>query len=99
MGKTTLIKEICKKTNVVSEMSSPTFSIVNEYITTSGKKIYHFDLYRIKKVNELSEIGFQEYIDSNNYCFIEWPEILPEIDNVFEINLSLAGEKRTIEFN
>jgi tRNA threonylcarbamoyladenosine biosynthesis protein TsaE len=99
MGKTTLIKEICKKMNVTSEMSSPTFSIVNEYITTSGTRLFHFDLYRIKKTEELNEIGFQEYIGSKNYCFIEWPEILPELDSVFKIKLSSIGEKRLLEYN
>jgi tRNA threonylcarbamoyladenosine biosynthesis protein TsaE len=99
MGKTTLIKEICKKNGVVSEMSSPTFSIVNEYLTLTGKKIFHFDLYRLKKTQELIEIGIFEYLDSGNYCFIEWPEILPEMENVFKINLSSEENKRIAEFN
>lgn len=99
VGKTTLIKEICKIFKVVDEMSSPTFSIINEYLTADRKKIYHFDLYRIKNIEELNQLGISEYLDSGNYCFIEWPEILPELENIFKIELSLVDDKRKIEFN
>ncbi len=82
VGKTTLIKEICKQLGVIDSMSSPTFSVVNEYKTNDNKIIYHFDLYRIKNIEECFDLGMEEYIYSNNYCFIEWPEIalplLPE---------------------
>ena len=81
-GKTTLIKEICKQMGVVDTMSSPTFSVVNEYHTSDNKIIYHFDLYRIKNIEECFDLGMEEYVYSGNYCFIEWPEIalplLPE---------------------
>ncbi|MFN5184072.1 MAG: tRNA (adenosine(37)-N6)-threonylcarbamoyltransferase complex ATPase subunit type 1 TsaE [Bacteroidota bacterium] len=81
-GKTTLIKSICKKLGAIENLSSPSFSIINEYKTGTGEYIYHMDLYRIKNKQELLEIGFDEYIYSDEYCFIEWPEIakdyLPE---------------------
>ncbi|HXU28412.1 MAG TPA: tRNA (adenosine(37)-N6)-threonylcarbamoyltransferase complex ATPase subunit type 1 TsaE [Bacteroidia bacterium] len=81
-GKTTLIKEICKQLGVMGSMSSPTFSVVNEYHTNGEKTIYHFDLYRIKNTEECLDLGMEEYLYSSNYCFIEWPEValplLPE---------------------
>ena len=78
-GKTTLIKEICLYLGVEENTSSPTFAIVNEY--NGIEKIYHFDLYRIKNIEELLAIGIEEYLDSENYMFVEWPELLePLID-------------------
>ena len=81
-GKTTLIKMICKKLKVSEPVSSPTFSLVNEYITSTGEIIYHFDFYRIKTPAEAVQIGFDEYLYSGNLCFIEWAEnvhpLLPE---------------------
>lgn len=77
-GKTTLIKELCKKLKSNDNFSSPTFSIVNEYIYPGGK-IFHFDLYRVKSTEELLDIGFDDYINSGNYCFIEWPELAKDI--------------------
>ena len=75
-GKTTFIKKLCQKLGVVSEMSSPSFSIVNEYITNRSEKVYHVDLYRIKDESELLQIGIYDYLESGSYCFIEWPELL-----------------------
>lgn len=72
-GKTTLIKEVCRQMGVRDDISSPTFSIVNEYAVAENT-IYHFDLYRLKNERELLDIGFEEYLDSGAYCFIEWPE-------------------------
>jgi tRNA threonylcarbamoyladenosine biosynthesis protein TsaE len=81
-GKTTLIKEICRQMGVMDSMSSPTFSVVNEYHSVDKKTIYHFDLYRIKNIEECFDLGMEEYIFSGNYCFIEWPDtalpLLPE---------------------
>ena len=74
-GKTTLIKEIGKQLGVTDGMSSPTFALVNEYHTKDNGSIYHFDLYRIKNIEECLDMGMEEYIQSGNYCFIEWPEI------------------------
>jgi len=75
-GKTTLIKQILIGLNVIDNISSPTFSIINEYKTKSTDLIYHMDLYRINKIEELEEIGFFEYLESGNLCFIEWGEII-----------------------
>lgn len=72
-GKTTFIKQLCSQLGSKDSFSSPTYSIVNEYTYPQGK-IYHFDLYRLNTSEELLDIGFEEYIDSGNYCFIEWPE-------------------------
>jgi len=95
-GKTTLIKEICTLLGVGNEMSSPTFSLVNEYHTNKNKKIFHFDLYRLNNISELNQIGFQEYLDSGNYCLIEWPELLPPIDGVFTIEIKATDENREV---
>ena len=78
LGKTTLVKAICKDLGVNCEVSSPTFSIVNEYVYAQ-KKVFHFDLYRIKDVGELYDIGFEEYLDSGYLCLIEWPELASEL--------------------
>ena len=74
-GKTTLIKAFCMALGVADRTSSPSFAIVNEYRAGSGDPLYHFDLYRLKAAEELDGIGFEEYLDSGNYCFIEWPEL------------------------
>ncbi len=73
-GKTTLIKEICRFFKVEDSVSSPTFSIINEYLGDGERVIYHFDLYRIKGLEELMNIGVTEYLDSGELCLIEWPE-------------------------
>lgn len=75
-GKTTLINEICNQLGVEGETSSPTFSIVNEYTDKNGETIYHFDFYRIKKLEEVYDIGFEEYIYSDSMIFMEWPELI-----------------------
>ena len=79
VGKTTLIKEILRNLKVNDNVNSPTFSIINEYITRDKKIVYHIDLYRIKTIDELHSIGFFEYLDSKNLCFIEWGDIIEEI--------------------
>ena len=73
-GKTTLINETCKQLGVKEPTSSPTYSIVNEYIGKENRSIFHFDLYRLKSEHELLDIGMLEILDSRNLCFIEWPE-------------------------
>ena len=75
-GKTTLIKEILKILKVNDNDNSPTFSIINEYLSDDKKTIYHIDLYRIKNIDELHSIGFFEYLESNNLCFIEWGNMI-----------------------
>jgi len=78
VGKTTFISSLCKLLGSFDQVSSPTFSIVNQY-NASGKAIYHFDLYRLNNLEEAMDIGFEEYIYSGNYCFIEWPEKVTNI--------------------
>ena len=99
-GKTTLIKAICKYLNVIQTVNSPTFSLVNEYTTLDETIIYHFDFYRIKKISEAFDIGYEEYFYSGNYCFIEWPEkvesLLPE--NHIHIDLMIEGNNRRIVY-
>lgn len=73
-GKTTLVKELCKVLGSEDNFSSPTYSIVNEYHSPKGK-IYHFDFYRVVDAEELFDLGLEEYIESGNYCFIEWPDL------------------------
>ncbi|MDQ3191133.1 MAG: tRNA (adenosine(37)-N6)-threonylcarbamoyltransferase complex ATPase subunit type 1 TsaE [Bacteroidota bacterium] len=73
-GKTSFIKSICKELGVKDNVTSPTFSIVNEYLTSNNDIIYHFDFYRIDKESEAYDLGFEDYLYSHNYCFIEWPE-------------------------
>lgn len=74
-GKTTLIKGFCAALGVKDQASSPSFAIVNEYRAANGSPVYHFDLYRLKDETELDGIGFEEYLESGHYCFIEWPEL------------------------
>ena len=83
VGKTTLIKELCKQLNVLDNISSPTFSLVNEYQTTSDEKVYHFDFYRIEDENEALDMGIEEYFDNNYWCLVEWPE---NIENLLPLD-------------
>tara|TARA_B100001113_G_C20645160_1_gene420953 strand:- start:80 stop:499 length:420 start_codon:yes stop_codon:yes gene_type:complete len=97
-GKTTLVKQFCSHLHVIDSISSPTFSIVNEYIQSSGSKIFHFDLYRINDVSELVKMGIDTYINSGHFCFIEWPEIIKPLLNsdYTNINMELKGYKREL---
>lgn len=79
-GKTTFIKAICKELGVDDEVTSPTFSIVNEYRSdTTAELVYHFDFYRIKKLEEVYDMGFEDYFYSGAVCLIEWPELIEEL--------------------
>jgi tRNA threonylcarbamoyladenosine biosynthesis protein TsaE len=78
-GKTTFIGAVCRQLNVQDSISSPTYSIINEYHTTSGKKIYHIDLYRLKDEQEAIDAGVEETFYSGDYCFVEWPKNAPHI--------------------
>ena len=100
-GKTTLIKAIGRVLAVEDTMSSPTFSLVNEYRTKAGNNVYHFDLYRLKSEQEAFDVGVEEYFYSGNYCFVEWPEkvsaLLP--DTYAEIKIEVVDSAhRKIEF-
>ena len=100
VGKTTLIKQLCKTLGVTGATSSPTFSLVNEYQITNNQLVYHFDVYRLKNQNEALDMGIDEYLYSGNWCFIEWsekiPDLIPEKHSVVTISV-LNNDKRLIE--
>lgn len=91
-GKTTLIKSLCKALGVADNISSPTFAIVNEY-RAANNTIYHFDFYRLKTETEAMDMGFEEYLYSGSYCFIEWPEKVPELlpENYISVNIQVVA--------
>ena len=97
-GKTTFIKAICETLGVSDSISSPTFSIVNEYQLAKGEKIFHFDFYRIKLLNEAYDMGYEDYFYAGAYCFIEWPEKIEELlpENYVKVAITQKGEQRTI---
>ncbi|MFN8357476.1 MAG: tRNA (adenosine(37)-N6)-threonylcarbamoyltransferase complex ATPase subunit type 1 TsaE [Spirosomataceae bacterium] len=96
-GKTTLIKAICQQMGVLTTVQSPTFSIVNEYLTYEGQTIYHFDCYRLKNEIEALDFGIEEYLDSGNYCFIEWPSkiehLIPKEAIAITIHAESSGQR------
>jgi len=101
-GKTTLIKAICKELGVLGHIQSPTFSIVNQYLSSAGETIYHFDFYRLKNETEALDFGIEEYFDSGNICMLEWAEKVESLlpDNCFKIKISLTDNLgRNIEFS
>jgi len=83
VGKTTLIKELCKVLGIDDVTSSPTFSIVNEYVTNTNEKVYHFDFYRIEDEEEAYDIGFEDYFYDEAWCLIEWPK---NVQNLLPLN-------------
>ena len=97
-GKTTLIKKLCARMGVLSTVQSPTFSIVNEYVTAEDEVVYHFDFYRLKSETGAMDIGIEEYLDSGNFCFLEWPEriesLLPDRVFLVKIEVDENGERR-----
>jgi len=97
-GKTTFVKHFCSFLQVEDDISSPTFSLVNEYINPAGESIYHMDLYRIEDEHELIDLGFEEYLDQAAFVFIEWPEkALTFLDNYLHIKIeSLSNQSRKI---
>jgi tRNA threonylcarbamoyladenosine biosynthesis protein TsaE len=100
-GKTTLIKSICLQLGVATGVTSPTFSIVNEYMGHQKRKIYHFDFYRLKKELEAYDIGVDEYFESGNYCFVEWPDFIPSLipKRHIDIWMTVTGvDTRTIAY-
>lgn len=100
VGKTTLIKEICKLLGVEDVAHSPTFSLVNEYHTSNNGIVYHFDFYRIESEEEAYDMGIEDYLYSNQLCLIEWPEnvknLLPLESTTIQLSLLESGE-RTIQ--
>jgi tRNA threonylcarbamoyladenosine biosynthesis protein TsaE len=78
-GKTTFIKAVCEELGVEDVINSPTFAIVNEYVDGKGEPVYHFDFYRIKNLQEVLDIGYEDYVYSGHVCFMEWPELLENL--------------------
>ncbi len=98
-GKTTFIKSVCKALGATDIVTSPTFTLVNEYRTTRGESIYHIDFYRIKKQEEVFDFGIEEYLTGDSYCFMEWPELIEEILPAGTIRVRItvdSGEQRTL---
>lgn len=99
-GKTTLIKAICHQLGSADYVTSPSFSLINEYSTSGGDTIYHFDFYRIKKLEEAFDLGYEDYIYSGNYCLIEWPEMIESLlpEGIVEVRITeLENGVRMIE--
>jgi tRNA threonylcarbamoyladenosine biosynthesis protein TsaE len=97
-GKTTIIKAVCKVLGAVDIISSPTFTLVNEYKTNKGEVLYHIDFYRIKKMEEVFDFGIEEYFLSGSYCFMEWPELIEEIlpPETVKIRITVGNEEQRI---
>ena len=90
-GKTTFVKAVCEELGVDDVITSPTFSIVNEYRSEqTGELIYHFDFYRVKKIEEVYDMGFEDYFYSGALCFIEWPELCEEVlpDDTVKVSIN-----------
>jgi tRNA threonylcarbamoyladenosine biosynthesis protein TsaE len=101
-GKTTFIKSVCEILGSVDIISSPTFTLINEYRTEKGESLYHIDFYRIKKQEEVFDFGIEEYFASGSYCFMEWPELIEEIlpPETVKVRISAnSDESRTIEIS
>lgn len=90
-GKTTFIKAICEELGVTDVITSPTFAIVNEYRSEeTSELIYHFDFYRIKKLDEVYDMGYEDYLYSGALCFIEWPELIEDLlpEDAIQVNIT-----------
>ncbi|MCH7513446.1 MAG: tRNA (adenosine(37)-N6)-threonylcarbamoyltransferase complex ATPase subunit type 1 TsaE [Bacteroidetes bacterium] len=97
-GKTTLIKSICNKIDVEDIVSSPTFAIINEYLTNSNDPVYHFDFFRIKDAEEALNIGVDEYLFSGHLCLIEWPEVVNNLlpEKLLKVRIEVTGPESRI---
>jgi ATPase, YjeE family len=89
-GKTTIIKAICESLGAVDIVSSPTFTLVNEYKTSAGESLFHIDFYRIKKQEEVYDFGIEEYLTGDSYCFMEWPELIEDLLPPETINVRIS---------
>ena len=92
-GKTTFVKAICEELGVEDVITSPTFAIINEYSTDSDESIFHFDFYRIKKLEEVYDMGYEDYFYSGALCFIEWPELIEEILPEDTVHVSISEQE------
>ncbi|MFA7583803.1 MAG: tRNA (adenosine(37)-N6)-threonylcarbamoyltransferase complex ATPase subunit type 1 TsaE [Proteiniphilum sp.] len=97
-GKTTFIKALCEEMGVTETVSSPTFAIINEYRDKTGTPLFHFDFYRINKLEEAFDFGYEDYFYSGNLCFIEWPELVESIlpENAVKITIRVTNEGHRI---
>lgn len=101
-GKTTFIKAVCEELGVEDVITSPTFAIVNEYTDREGNPIYHFDFYRIKRIEEVYDMGYEDYFYSGNLCLLEWPELIDDILPEDAVKVTITEEtdgSRTLEFD
>lgn len=101
-GKTTFIKALCEQLGVNDVITSPTFAIVNEYTAGNGEPVYHFDFYRIKKIDEVYDMGYEDYFYSGNLCLIEWPELIEDLLPEDALRVTIAqnsDNSRTITTN
>lgn len=100
VGKTTFIKSLLKNLGVIDTISSPTFSLINEYKTIDNQIVYHFDFYRLKSENEAYDFGIEEYLYSNHWCFIEWaekiPNLLPQDYSIIDLELLDNGKRKLV---
>lgn len=100
-GKTTFIKAICEELGVEDIITSPTFAIVNEYRTEESALIYHFDFYRIKKLEEVYDMGYEDYFYSGALCFIEWPELIEDLlpEDAVRVTIDVCDDnERVVRF-
>ncbi len=100
-GKTTFIKALCMVMGVEDVITSPTFALVNEYTDGGGSPVYHFDFYRIKRLEEVYDMGYEDYFYSGNLCLLEWPELVEDIlpDDTVRVNISVQPDgSRLLEF-
>ncbi|MGE5420416.1 MAG: tRNA (adenosine(37)-N6)-threonylcarbamoyltransferase complex ATPase subunit type 1 TsaE [Chloroflexota bacterium] len=101
-GKTTIIKAVCKELGAADIVSSPTFTLVNEYKTTGGESVFHIDFYRIKKQEEVFDFGIEEYLTGESWCFMEWPELVEEIlpPGMIRVKINVGEDgKRTLNIS
>lgn len=101
-GKTTLIREILARLGSEDNVTSPTFALVNQYTTADGRPVYHFDFYRIDRIEEAYDFGYEEYFYSGELCLVEWPEKIEELlpDDVMTVRITVdTEEERTFEID
>ena len=99
-GKTTFVKAICEELVVEDVITSPTFAIINEYTQPDGEPLYHFDFYRIKKLEEVYDMGYEDYFYSGALCFIEWPELIEEVlpDDAVRVHIEVQPDDSRLVF-
>ena len=101
-GKTSFIQSVCQELNVLDVVTSPTFSLVNEYKSSQHGMLYHFDFYRIQNIREVFDLGYEEYFFQDKYCFIEWPEMIESLlpESSIKVYLEVVSQgKRRLSFS